>query len=107
MQPPRSQACDSGGEFFRAAKPAPSHGSGRTGRKRKTCPASNASGGYRTRGNIPGCDFSGGSPRNQINPKDDLYKISVTTNLVQIPVMVKDGQGRRVDGLLAKRFHRP
>jgi VWFA-related protein len=43
-------------------------------------------------------------PRNQINAKDDLYKISVTTNFVQIPVLVKDKQGRRVDGLLAKDF---
>ena len=37
-------------------------------------------------------------------PTDDLYKISVTTNFVQIPVMVKDGQGHRVDGLLPKDF---
>jgi VWFA-related protein len=43
-------------------------------------------------------------PRNQLNPKDDLYTISVTTNFVQIPVMVKDRQGRRVDGLLPQDF---
>ncbi len=43
-------------------------------------------------------------PRNQINPSQDLYKISVTTNFVQIPVMVKDDRGRRVDGLLPKDF---
>jgi VWFA-related protein len=43
-------------------------------------------------------------PRNQINPKDDLYKISVSTSFVQIPVMVKDSDGRRVDGLLPKDF---
>ncbi|MGA7754738.1 MAG: VWA domain-containing protein [Candidatus Sulfotelmatobacter sp.] len=43
-------------------------------------------------------------PRNQINPSEDLYKISVPVNFVQIPVMVKDSQGRLVDGLLAKDF---
>jgi len=43
-------------------------------------------------------------PRNQLNPKEDLYKISVSTNFVQIPVMVKDAYGRRVDGLLPKDF---
>jgi len=46
----------------------------------------------------------GPGPRNQINPKEDLYTISVTTNFVQIPVMVKDRQGRRVDGLLPQDF---
>lgn len=44
------------------------------------------------------------TPRNQINPKEDLYTISISTNLVQIPVMVKDKQGRRVDGLLPQDF---
>jgi VWFA-related protein len=43
-------------------------------------------------------------PRNQLNPKEDLYKISVSTSFVQIPVMVKDTDGRRVDGLLPKDF---
>ncbi len=43
-------------------------------------------------------------PRNQINPSEDLYKISVPVNFVQIPVMVKDSQGRPVDGLLARDF---
>src|SRR5579863_5067159 len=38
-------------------------------------------------------------PRNEINPADNIYKISVTSNFVQIPVMVKDSEGRRVDGL--------
>jgi VWFA-related protein len=46
----------------------------------------------------------GSAPRNQINPAEDLYKISVTTNFVQIPVLVKDNNGRRVDGLLPKDF---
>lgn len=47
---------------------------------------------------------SGTGPRNQINPQDDLYKISVKVNFVQVPVMVKDADGRRVDGLLPKDF---
>ncbi len=55
-------------------------------------------------GTFPDATSQNGIPRNQINPKDDLYRILVTTNLVQIPVMVKDGQGRRVDGLLPKDF---
>src|SRR5579862_6233201 len=55
-------------------------------------------------GTFPEATSQGGTPRNQINPKDDLYKISVTTNFVQIPVMVKDSKGRRVDGLLPNDF---
>jgi VWFA-related protein len=47
---------------------------------------------------------AGGRPRNQINPREDLYTISVSANVVQIPVMVKDSNGRRVDGLLPKDF---
>lgn len=43
-------------------------------------------------------------PRNQISEAQDLYKLRVTTNFVLLPVMVKDGQGRRVDGLLPKDF---
>ena len=46
----------------------------------------------------------GGQPRNQINPAEDLYKFTVTTNFVQVPVMVKNSQGQRVDGLLPKDF---
>lgn len=46
----------------------------------------------------------GGAPRNQINAADDLYKMTVVTNFVQIPVMVKYHDGRRVDGLLPKDF---
>jgi VWFA-related protein len=46
----------------------------------------------------------GSLPRNQINPKDDLYKLVVPVNFVQIPVMVKYSDGRPVDGLLAKDF---
>ena len=47
---------------------------------------------------------AGSLPRNQINPKQDLYTISVKVNFVQIPVMVKDADGRRVDGLLPTDF---
>ena len=50
--------------------------------------------------NIP----STAMPRNQINPAENLYKISVTTNFVQLPVMVEDSSGRRVDGLSYKDF---
>jgi len=46
----------------------------------------------------------GSVPTNQINPKEDLYKLVVPVNFVLVPVMVKDVQGRRVDGLLAKDF---
>jgi len=46
----------------------------------------------------------GTGPRNQINPGEDLYKISVSTNFVQVPVMVKDSRGWRVDGLLPRDF---
>jgi VWFA-related protein len=35
---------------------------------------------------------------------DDLYKIRVTTNLVLVPVTVKDSEGRLVGGLLPKDF---
>jgi VWFA-related protein len=43
-------------------------------------------------------------PTNQLNPENDLYTISVGTNFVQVPVTVKDNQGRRVDGLLPQDF---
>jgi VWFA-related protein len=47
---------------------------------------------------------AGSRPRNQINPKEDLYTISVSANVVQIPVLVKYSDGRPVDGLLPKDF---
>jgi VWFA-related protein len=47
---------------------------------------------------------AGAPPRNLINPADDLFKITVNANFVQVPVMVKDSDGRRVDGLLPKDF---
>jgi VWFA-related protein len=46
----------------------------------------------------------GSVPRNQLSPQDDLYKLVVKVNFVQVPVMVKDPSGRRVDGLLANDF---
>ncbi|PYX50635.1 MAG: hypothetical protein DMG79_05360 [Acidobacteria bacterium] len=46
----------------------------------------------------------GSTPKNQLNPKEDLYKLRVNVNFVQIPVTVKDANGRRVDGLLPKDF---
>ncbi len=46
----------------------------------------------------------GTGPRNQINANDTLYKLVVPVHFVQIPVMVKDPGGRRVDGLLPKDF---
>jgi len=47
---------------------------------------------------------SGSLPKNQINPQQDLYKLRVSANFVQIPVTVKDSSGRPVDGLLYKDF---
>jgi VWFA-related protein len=47
---------------------------------------------------------AGTVPRNQINPKEDIYTIPVRVNLVLVPVTVKDSDGRRVDGLLPKDF---
>jgi VWFA-related protein len=39
------------------------------------------------------------------NPsKDELYRLKISTNFVDVPVTVKDRDGRRVDGLLAKDF---
>lgn len=46
----------------------------------------------------------GSLPRNQINPKQDLYTISTTVNFVQVPVMVRFSDGRPVEGLLARDF---
>jgi VWFA-related protein len=43
-------------------------------------------------------------PRNQLDPQENLYKISVSTNFVQIPVMVKDSEGRLVYGLRPADF---
>jgi VWFA-related protein len=46
----------------------------------------------------------GSAPRNQINPNEQLPKFVVSVNFVQVPVLVEDASGRRVDGLLPKDF---
>lgn len=43
-------------------------------------------------------------PRNQLNPSEGLYTIRTPVNFVLLPVMVKDSEGRRVDGLLPRDF---
>lgn len=43
-------------------------------------------------------------PKNQVNPNEPLLKLRVTTSFVQVPVLVKDGQGRRVYGLTYRDF---
>jgi VWFA-related protein len=43
-------------------------------------------------------------PQSNSSGKEQLYKLVVTSNFVQVPVMVKDADGRRVDGLLPKDF---
>jgi VWFA-related protein len=47
---------------------------------------------------------AGSTPRNQINPQETLYTIGVSARFVQVPVTVKDPDGRRVEGLLPKDF---
>jgi VWFA-related protein len=44
-----------------------------------------------------------GTPRKP-NPQEQLYTLTVHTNFVQVPVTVKDKDGRMVDGLLPKDF---
>lgn len=46
----------------------------------------------------------GSIPRQQSKGQEQLYKLVTNVNFVQVPVMVKDGDGRRVDGLLPKDF---
>jgi VWFA-related protein len=46
---------------------------------------------------------AGGVPRD-VESGQDLYTIRATVNLVMVPVMVKDGDGRLVNGLLPKDF---
>lgn len=55
-------------------------------------------------GSIPEATSQGTGPKNQINPAEDLYKLRVTTNFVQIPVLVKYRDGRRLEGLLPSDF---
>src|ERR1700751_2282495 len=40
----------------------------------------------------------------EMNTRDDLYKIKTQVNFVLVPVMVKDGSGHMVDGLLPNDF---
>ena len=56
-------------------------------------------------GSVPAGDSETGTgPKNQVNPTEPLYKLRVQTNFVQLPVLVKDGQGRRVYGLAPRDF---
>jgi VWFA-related protein len=48
--------------------------------------------------------FTGAEPKNAVNPTEGLYKIVKEANYVFVPVMVKDSQGRRVDGLNPSDF---
>jgi len=43
-------------------------------------------------------------PKNEVNPNEPLYKLRVTTNFVQVPVLVRDSQNRLVYGLTWKDF---
>jgi VWFA-related protein len=43
-------------------------------------------------------------PHQSAANKQQLYTLSTNVNFVQVPVMVKDTEGRRVDGLLPKDF---
>ena len=46
----------------------------------------------------------GSAPGPDINSREDLYKITRQVNFVLVPVMVKDGGGHMVDGLLPADF---
>jgi len=46
----------------------------------------------------------GGATQEPGGPSDDLYKIVTNVNQVLVPVMVKDGSGRLVNGLLPRDF---
>src|SRR4029077_16059973 len=46
----------------------------------------------------------GSVPSADMNTRDDLYKIKTQVNFVLVPVMVKDGSGHMVDGLLPNDF---
>lgn len=54
-------------------------------------------------GSVPQGDSAAG-PKNQVNPNEPLYKLRVTTNFVQVPVLVRDSQNRLVYGLTWKDF---
>ena len=46
----------------------------------------------------------GGAPAGHTAGSDELFKITVNTNQVVVPVMVKDDSGRLVNGLLSQRL---
>jgi VWFA-related protein len=46
----------------------------------------------------------GGAPAGQTAGSDELFKITVNTNQVVVPVMVKDDSGRLVNGLFSRDF---
>src|SRR5215470_3236152 len=46
----------------------------------------------------------GSIPRDQMNTPEDLYTYKAVVNFVLVPVMVKDGSGHMVDGLLPNDF---
>ncbi|MGH9545097.1 MAG: VWA domain-containing protein [Terriglobales bacterium] len=46
----------------------------------------------------------GGAPAGHTGGSDELFKITVNTNQVVVPVMVKDDSGRLVNGLLSRDF---
>ena len=46
----------------------------------------------------------GGAPAGHTGGNDELFKITVNTNQVVVPVMVKDDSGRLVNGLLSRDF---
>lgn len=54
-------------------------------------------------GSVPSGDSETG-PKNQVSPTEPLYKLRVQTNFVQLPVLVRDSQGRRVYGLTPQDF---
>jgi len=46
----------------------------------------------------------GGTPAERVAGSDELFKITVNTNQVVVPVMVKDDSGKLVNGLLSRDF---
>jgi VWFA-related protein len=95
VQPPAPKAADAPPEPGQAAPPAYPGEAGQQPDQEKPAPPP-----------MPPIETipAGSRPRNQINPREDLYTISVSANVVQIPVMVKYSDGRPVDGLLPKDF---
>lgn len=47
----------------------------------------------------------GSVPNDELNTRDDLYKIVTRVNFVLVPVTVKDNSGHLVDGLLPQDFN--